>query len=215
MPILGQTQNSRKGIQNSHEACAIVVTVLSKKPQGDKVWWLIREICLAHDRWKNTVQWILKIKIRTSELSSNTEVSSGPEKGSKATKVCRNTPGYVGTVKRQGPRIPWVISAGRAGVPEICFDSPGRKRKYIFPTWAHPRMLWGLSLPSFWQFSATPPWPQQCPGNPGVCRWSWSEGGPRNSCRSCRCGCRQCWEAGKQELWQSKRPSPKMDVGEY
>lgn len=64
----------------------------------------------------------------------------------------------------------------------------------------------GSELPGSWRSSAAPPWPQQCLGSPGGDRWSWSEVAPQSCGRSCRCGCRRCWEAGKlQAQWQSDR----------
>lgn len=64
----------------------------------------------------------------------------------------------------------------------------------------------GSELPGSWRSWAAPPWPQQCLGSPGADRWSWNEAAPRSCGRSCRCGCRRCWGAGKLEThWQSDR----------
>lgn len=61
----------------------------------------------------------------------------------------------------------------------------------------------GSQLPGSWRSSTAPPWPLRSLDSQGACRSSWNEVAPRNCGRSCRCDCRQCWEAEKLEAqWQ-------------
>lgn len=54
-------------------------------------------------------------------------------------------------------------------------------------------------IPGSWQSWAAPPSLQRCLDNQGDDRWSWSEEGQQSFYKNCKCGSRQCSEAGRRE----------------